>query len=249
MKYASFILFLILSIVSQAQVVEGEIIYETKVDLHRNIPDEMSGMKDRIPPYRTNNQILIFNQEASIFKQYKSASTAEQAPPPGRRRGRRFMNNNVDNTLYRDLQSNTAINSTEFFGKKFLVTGAPQEYSWKLTGETKQVGDYLCQKAVFQDSIENILVWFTPMIPVSAGPNQYGGLPGMILYVNINDGERVITATEINQKEIEAASIEKPTEGKEISREEFEKIRKEKMEEMRKEYGGQGRRFIMRGGE
>jgi GLPGLI family protein len=242
---------LLFSIAGYSQVIQGEIIYETKVDLHRNIPDEMSGMKDRIPPYRTNKQILLFNQEESMFKEYKDPKDAEQAPPPGNRRGFRFRNNNSQNELYRDLKAGTSINSQEFFGKKFLINGETTDLKWKMTGQTKQVGDYFCQKATFQDSMQNIVVWFSPMIPVTAGPNNYGGLPGMILYVNINDGERIITAVEINQKEITAGTIEKPTEGKEITKEEFEKIREEKMKEMQEEFGGDGqrRRFFRNGGE
>lgn len=241
MKIIMSILILVLGVSGYSQVTEGEIIYETKVDLHRNIPDEMAGMKDRIPPYRTSKDILVFTKEEAIFKQYKDPNDVEQAPTPGRG-GFRFRNRNNQNELYRNLSDGTSVNSQEFFGKKFLINGTTSNLKWKMTGQTKQVGDYFCQKAIYQDTTQEIVVWFSPMIPVTAGPDNYGGLPGMILYVNINDGERIITALEINQKEISAGTIEQPTEGEVITMEDFEKLREEKMAEMREEFGGNGQR-------
>lgn len=249
MKIITTFVALILFVSGFSQVTQGEIIYETKVDLHRNIPDEMSGMKDRIPPYRTNKQILIFNQQEAVFKQYKDPNEVEEASTPGRGNFR-FRNRNAQNEVYRNLSDGTSINSQEFFGKKFLINGEMTDLKWKMTGQTKQVGDYFCQKAIYQDSTQDIVVWFSPMIPVTAGPDSYGGLPGMILYVNINDGERIITAIDIKQKEIDPAAIVKPTEGEVISKEDFEKLRDEKMAEMREEFGGNGqRRMFFRGGE
>ena len=119
-----------------------------------------------------------------------------------------------------------------------------------MTGDQKMVGDYLCQKATFSDSTENIVVWFTPMIPVSTGPSDYFGLPGLILHVDINEGERLITAQGIDLKSLEEGDIIRPTEGKNISSEDFAELRDKKMEEMQQERGGRGgfgRRFGGRG--
>jgi hypothetical protein len=40
---------------------------------------------------------------------------------------------------------------------------------------------------------QNIVAWFTTDIPVSAGPETFGGLPGMILEINIDDDAIVYT--------------------------------------------------------
>jgi GLPGLI family protein len=88
------------------------------------------------------------------------------------------------------------------------------------------------------------------MIPVQAGPGDYTGLPGVILHMNINDGEREITATDVQLGEVGSSILVAPTEGKEVSQEEWSKIRKEKMKEMEEEYGGKGkgmRKFLFRG--
>ena len=62
----------------------------------------------------------------------------------------------------------------------------------------------------------------------------------MILQIDVNDGERVTTATEIKLEPVDATLIEEPTKGKEVTAEEFEKIREEKMKEMGMQGGGSG---------
>jgi len=140
-----------------------------------------------------------------------------------------------------DLSTNSVVATRDLMGKKFLVTGKPEKYKWKMTGKNKQVGSYLCQEATWQDSTTQIVAWFTPMIPVQAGPGDYTGLPGVILHMNINDGEREITATDVQLGEVGSSILVAPTEGKEVSQEEWSKIRKEKMKEMEEEYGGKGK--------
>lgn len=62
---------------------------------------------------------------------------------------------------------------------------------WKITKETKQIGDYTCYKAVGSETFhsssqgtshnERITAWFALSIPLSFGPLHYVGLPGLVL--------------------------------------------------------------------
>ena len=90
----------------------------------------------------------------------------------------------------------------------------------------------------------NITAWFTPSIPVPAGPENFGNLPGLILELDINDGDTHYLIDILELKKLEE-NIEKPTKGKEVTREEYQEIVREKMKEMR-ENGGGGV-FIRRG--
>ncbi|WP_435261698.1 GLPGLI family protein [Tenacibaculum sp. nBUS_03] len=90
-----------------------------------------------------------------------------------------------------------------------------------------------------------VTAWYTPQIPVSNGPGEYWGLPGLIL--EINEGRTTILCSEVimNVKD-EDTEIEAPTKGDQVSREEYNKIMKKKMEEMREMFqrrrgGGRGR--------
>ncbi len=250
MKY-TFILTFILSFTSfiNSQNTSGEIIYEEKVNIHKSLPPEMEAMKDRIPEFRENKKILYFNPSEALYvnkpKTEEEIKAQQEFRGEGRRgRGRRFRGND-NNKFYTNFSDKESIDSRNFFGKDFLITGERTPLKWKITGEQKQVGSYLCQKATYQDSTQNIEAWFTPMIPVSSGPDDYFGLPGLILHMDFDDGIRQITAIDIKSMELPTDAIVKPTKGKKVTKEEFDKIREEKIKEREEEFGrsGGGRRF------
>ncbi len=247
MKNIFLVLFLASTASLSAQFNQGEILYESKLNVHKNLPPEMEAMKDRIPEYRTSNHILLFNQEVSMY----SNKPREQKEENNEFRRRRRRGNQENDKVFHSISTGEMIESKDFFGKKFLIKGDKKTYKWQFTGKSKQVGDYLCQQAVHKDSTSNIEVWFTPMIPVATGPEDFSGLPGLILHVDIDDGTRVISAANIISKELVENAIEKPTEGKEITREEFRTLSKEKRKEMKELYGDRGSRFgkRRRGGE
>lgn len=76
-----------------------------------------------------------------------------------------------------------------------------------------------------------VSAWYTPQIPVSDGPGNYWGLPGLIL--EINEGRTTILCSEIVMNPSEKVEIAAPTKGKKVTKEEYNKIMKKKMEEMR----------------
>lgn len=91
-----------------------------------------------------------------------------------------------------------------------------------------------------------VTAWYTPQIPVSAGPAEYWGLPGLIL--ELNAGRTTMLCTEIVINPEESVAIKEPTKGTEVGRDEYNKIMKEKAEEMRERFrnrrgGGQRRGF------
>ena len=64
--------------------------------------------------------------------------------------------------------------------------------TWKITNETGKLGNYTVIKAI---AGKNITAWFTPDIPVPFGPYGEGGLPGLILKIQL--GRRIIYANKI----------------------------------------------------
>ncbi len=93
---------------------------------------------------------------------------------------------------------------------------------------------------------ETITAWYTPMIPASHGPAEFGGLPGLILELNTGNTTMLCTKVVLNPQE--EIVIEIPEKGKEVSREEYRKIVDEKAKEMSERFGGNNRRGQGRGG-
>jgi GLPGLI family protein len=84
-----------------------------------------------------------------------------------------------------------------------------------------------------------ITAWYTPQIPVSTGPGEYHGLPGLILEVTA--GRTVMLCTKLIMNPQDRAEIIRPDKGKIVNRKEYNDIVKEKIQEMREMYGGRGR--------
>ncbi|WP_456440673.1 GLPGLI family protein [Psychroserpens sp.] len=83
-----------------------------------------------------------------------------------------------------------------------------------------------------------VTAWYTPQIPVSNGPGEYHGLPGLILEVQAD--RTVMLCTKIVMNPQKKEEINKPDTGEIVTREEYNAIMKDKIEELRQMYGGRG---------
>ncbi|MAJ32720.1 MAG: GLPGLI family protein [Flavobacteriaceae bacterium] len=91
------------------------------------------------------------------------------------------------------------------------------------------------------DENPEITAWFTPEIPVSHGPYDYWGLPGLIL--EINDGRSSLLCSEIRLNQDTEYKIKRPSKGKKVTQQEYNTIMADKMEEMSEQFkAGDGRR-------
>lgn len=222
------------------KIEEGIVQYEQKVNLHRRIPNPE--MKNMIPEFQTSKTQLLFSAAESYYKNVEDEEEDLQAANGGM--VMRFQR--PKNEIYQQFKEARKLEQREFLGKKYLIEGAIKQMPWKVTGEMEQVAGYNCMKATLKDSMmqqpRTVVAWFTPDIPVSAGPENFGSLPGMILKVDINDGEVVYTAVKIDAKAMKDSDIEAPTKGKPITEEDFRKMVAEEMKKM----GAQGGRMIIR---
>jgi GLPGLI family protein len=73
--------------------------------------------------------------------------------------------------------------------------------------------------------------WYTPQIPVSHGPLEYWGLPGLILEVSA--GNTTMLCSKITLNPEQKIKIEAPSKGKEITKKEYKKTIISKMQEFR----------------
>mgnify|MGYP000672256811 CR=1 FL=1 len=82
--------------------------------------------------------------------------------------------------------------------------------------------------------------WYTLDIPLSHGPSEYWGLPGLIL--EINDGDLTILCSKIVLNPEKGVAIEKPKTGKKVTQAEFDAIQEKKTQEMMEQFKGDSRR-------
>jgi len=236
-----------------AQVNQGQIIYLEETRLEINLENsDMEYIKSMLPASRKKNMELLFNSSASIYKNYEHLDdnddhgdlhfTSEDGGMQVK-----IMSMRGENKFYKALMENRTVELREFMTKKFLIKDEIKNYDWKLTGENKTILGYVCQQAVWKDDSQEVTAWFAPQITVSTGPESFGKLPGLILEVNVDDGKKLITASEINLGEIDSKELHEPAKGKVVTREEFHEIVTEKMKEM-EELGGGNRvhKFIQK---
>jgi GLPGLI family protein len=81
--------------------------------------------------------------------------------------------------------------------------------------------------------------WYSPQIPVSHGPSEYWGLPGLILEVSAGDTTMLCSKLVINPEE--KVEIVAPDKGKEVTKKEYQETIVTKMQEFRDNRGGRNR--------
>ncbi|MGD9523881.1 MAG: GLPGLI family protein [Gemmatimonadales bacterium] len=132
---------------------------------------------------------------------------------------------------FTNLADDSYVEVREFLGRTFRIPTERPTFAWKLTGEAASFLGHPVYQAVAQQDSTTLEAWFTPDIPVSAGPAQYGGLPGLILTLAVDSNRVVYTATAIDL-ETPVEKITAPKDGSEVTREEYDKIVAEKQAEM-----------------
>lgn len=107
------------------------------------------------------------------------------------------------------------------------------------------------KKTNFFDEVEmpkeiTVTAWYCPEIPVNQGPDEYWGLPGLIM--EVNDGKTVIMCSKLVMNVKDKIEIKAPSGGDKVTQKEFDDIMMKKMKEMSEMGGGPGMRGGMRMG-
>lgn len=85
-----------------------------------------------------------------------------------------------------------------------------------------------------------VTAWYCPEIPVNQGPDEYWGLPGLIM--EVNDGKTVIMCSKLVLNVKDKIEIKAPTGGDKVTQKEYDDIMIKKMKEMSEMGGGPGSR-------
>ncbi len=243
-RIACLLSFLLMGLIytPMANAQEGTVTYEEVIKLNIELPPEVAHMSADIPDSRTTTKLLYFNESAALMKNAPEEA-ADDLNMSGEGGMVRLQMRREENESFFDFEADRHIEKRDFMGRSFLIENDAPGLPWRLSSEQSEFLGYMCQKATAQVDSTTYEAWFTPEISVPAGPGE-GGLPGLILVLNIDDGQRSYVAKELSLEAREEGTIKPPKKGKKVSQEEFDKIVAEKMEEMEASSGGNG--FVIR---
>jgi hypothetical protein len=94
------------------------------------------------------------------------------------------------------------------------------------------------------EKMVEVVAWYSRMIPVSQGPTEYWGLPGLIL--ELSAGNTTMLCNKIVMNPEEKIEIKRPTKGEVVTKKQYNKIITGKMQEMQ-DNRGRGSRGKSRG--
>ncbi len=227
-------------------------------------PDMEKQLADAMKKANQKEFTLNFNLSESNWKEVESLGNA---PTSGTVTSVVTFGGSSSGTKYSNTAENLYLEETSLMGKAFLVKDELKNLGWELTDETKKIGEYTAQKAVYSKITQRSMMtfgnggeeegkpktvtdtikveaWYTPQIPVSHGPDNFWGLPGLIL--EVNDGRKTLLCTKVVLNPAGGVEIKKPRKGKKVSIEEYAKIQKEKLEEMSEKYSGGGNTRVIK---
>lgn len=268
MRTKLFVLALLLSGSLFAQDFYGKATYRTSrksniqldsATIARN-PGIAEQLKARMAKMFQKTFILNFNRTESTYKEDAKLDQPNMPQANGTVMVMSVGGGGGNDIYYKNIKENRIAEKSDLMGKTFLVKDSLETFDWKMTGETKSIGNYTVYKAVWEREVENISMsmvngeskettkmekrtttaWYTLDIPVSNGPRQYGGLPGLIL--EINDGNQTIVCTEIVLNPEDRPKIKEPEKGKVVNRLKFSEISRKKTKEMMENFQGRGNR-------
>ncbi|HEY0740350.1 MAG TPA: GLPGLI family protein [Chryseosolibacter sp.] len=229
--YSLSIMLILTSPVTASAQIQGSITYEVKLNMHRNLPADRPEMKNMIPEFRLVQDILVFNSTESLYKpviedeeeQFENAN------------GRRLRLARPENQTYVNQQTRKRILLQDFMGKKFLIEDSLNVTPWKIGSQTKQIGGYPCKQATFynEQNKQSVVAWYTEKLRPYLGPDEFNTLPGAVLQVDVNNGERLITAKTIDLRALKKNELVVPREGTKTTQAGFAKMIEEHMNRIR----------------
>ena len=222
-----------LKVLSQVSL-GGSVIYTrtTTYNFQSTGNDEWDAYAKTLPSEGKFDKQLIFTSEISL---YNETLTSEETLPPEHQKALFFVNYGKTpmpamKQLFIDFRKKESCALLEFMTREFRVENSLENRGWKLQAERKKIGDYVCMKATANVEGDTVTAWFTPEIPVPAGPAEYYGLPGLVLAVERLD-ETIFMATSVDLTAPDLENLVPPNAGKLTSYEDFDKIVEEKVEE------------------
>lgn len=216
-------------------------------------------IQERLKNRLEKTYILSFNKEASVFKEEDKIDAYSGATDswgknfsPGEQYkniktktllqrqefyGKLFLiNDDLLKLNWKIAKETKQIGNYTCFKSTASVPSADlawYDFSWNSMRKKEAQKTDSISGVVKEPEVEmtEVVAWYSPQIPVSQGPLEYWGLPGLILEVNANN--TTILCSKIIMNPGEKTKIEAPDKGKLVDKKEYQEIISGKMQEMR----------------
>ncbi|TBN02346.1 GLPGLI family protein [Hyunsoonleella flava] len=252
-------LFLSFSGFSQEFQGKAEYVYKAQMNLGRWGAKMSEAQKKQIAARLKNRlekkYILTFNKEASVYNEYEKLDAMSGATDswgknftPGEQYknvktnafvqdqefyGKKFLIK--DSLLKIDWKMGTEtkqIGNYTCFKATAMIPNSQMafwEFSWSQMrqeqAESEESGE------AKEEPMTEVVAWYTTQIPVSQGPSEFWGLPGLIL--EVSSGSTTMLCSKIVMNPEEKTEVEAPKRGTEVTKEEYREIIFKKMKEFR----------------
>lgn len=229
-------------------------------DKNETNPEFEKAFQDAMKKATEKKYLLTFNKVECLYEEQQALGKPEK-PSSGMvisvsisGGGKKYLN-------LKDKKSRV---QDEIFDKEFLIVEPLEKLDWKLVNETKKIGDYSCFKAEliipvserqrkeYEEFLKKeevkpalfkmeepkdkvVIAWYAPEIPISFGPNNYWGLPGLIL--EINEENTIILCSKVILTNKEKSKIKVPNTGEKVTQKKFDEIEKKKTDSRKDEDG------------
>lgn len=200
-------------------VMSGKIYYERKVNLHAQM-EEMEDnewfarIKAQLPKFMNSNFELVFDSTHVGYKPGKEIEGQAKSPfgeGPA-----------TTNIVYTDLAAGNVRSAKTVYEQKYLVQDSLRKLAWKEKDEIRMIAGYKCHKAVsiICDTVY-VVAFYAEDIPVSGGPEMFGGLPGMILELAVPRLHTTWVANKVELKTPLPTDFTIPDKGKKTTQKEL----------------------------
>jgi len=198
-----------------------------------NMPPELAA---NMPKERKDKFELAFANSQSLWESIPDMEENNETTDEGNGNFRVMRFGGGDDLTYHNFETGKSIQLRELNSRNYIVEDSIQKLNWKVSEETKIILGHKVQLAKTERyamrsvmTMENgemkrqmipnstvINAWMAMDIPVPTGPEFQGQLPGLILELDINNGQIVYNAIEISEK-VNPSIIKEPKGNKHIT--------------------------------
>lgn len=215
--------------------------YTIEYEERANIENQLKNVTDpetrkRVSTYlsKARTFYLYYNNGESIYIQENAKKIDSPDLNMEKEKAKKIEIGNNGGGIYKNFKSKEYLHEADVLGKQLLVTDKLEKISWVFLNDEKKIGSINCKKAKAIINNEETIAWYNEELAITDGPEDFYGLPGLVIEVVTND--KTYHAINI-QKNNNRLEIKKPSEGTKVTKSQYLKILDEKINELKRGIG------------